>query len=403
MKRCLVQIACGLMALTHWTGAAAQVSDDAVKIGVLVDMSGVYSANGGPGAVTAVKMAIEDFGGNVLGKPIRMVSADYQNKVDITSSRAREWYDSEKVDMIIESTDSASAIALQNLSRDRKKIVLFAGSATSSLTNKECSPYGVHYVYDTYALATGTGRAVVQEGGTSWYFITADYAFGHSLEQDTINVVEEMGGKVLGKVRHPLSTLDFSSYLMQAQASPAKVVGFANAGRDTQNSIRQASEFGLAKSGKTLATLLIFDTDLKGMGLQVAQGLQFTTGYYWDRTDETRAWSKRFYERQKAMPTMIQAGAYSAVTHYLNAIKATGTDKSETVMKKMKDTKINDFFAQGGRIREDGRMVHDMYLAQAKAPSASKSEWDLLEIKRTIPGDQAFQPMEKGSCAFVKK
>ncbi|MBE0593664.1 MAG: ABC transporter substrate-binding protein [Gemmatimonadales bacterium] len=403
MKRMALQIACSLMIAVHWSSAAAQVSDDTVKIGVLVDMSGVYSANGGPGVVTAVQMAIEDFGGSVLGKPIEMVSADYQNKVDIASARVREWYDSDKVDMIIESTDSASAIALQNLGRDRKKITILAGSASSSLTNKECSPYGIHYVYDTYALATGTGRAIMQEGGTEWYFVTADYAFGHSLERDTINVIDEMGGKVLGKVRHPLSTLDFSSFLLQAQASPAKVIGFANAGRDTQNAIRQAAEFGLGKDGKTLATLLIFDTDLKGMGLEVSQGLQFTTGFYWDRTDESRTWSKRFHERQKAMPTMIQAGAYSAVTHYLNSIKAAGTDSSESVIRKMKETTINDFFAQGGKIREDGRMVHDMYLAQAKKPSESRGEWDLLEIRRTIPGDQAFQSMAAGSCTFVKK
>ncbi len=257
--------------------ACAQVSDDVIKIGVLVDMSGVYSANGGPGALTAVKMAVEDFGGSVLGKPIEIVSADYQNKVDITSTRAREWYDQGQVDMIIESTDSASAIALQNLGRDKKKITIFAGSASSSLTNKECSPYGVHYVYDTYALATGTGRAIMQEGGTTWFFITADYAFGHSLERDTINVIDEMGGKVVGKVRHPLSTQDFSSYLLQAQASGAKVIGFANAGTDTQNAVRQAAEFGVGKGGQILATLLIFDTDLKGMGLEVSQGLQFTT------------------------------------------------------------------------------------------------------------------------------
>ena len=383
--------------------AAAQVSDDAVKIGVLVDMTGVYSANGGPGVITAVNMAVKDFGGKVLGKPIQVVSADYQNKVDITSTKAREWYDVDKVDMIIESTDSSSAIALQKLGLEKKKLTIFAGSASSALTNKECSPYGIHYVYDTYALATGTGRAVVQEGGDSWYFITADYAFGHSLERDTVNVVKQMGGKVLGSVRHPLSAQDFSSFLLQAQASKAKVIGFANAGRDTQNAVRQAAEFGITQGGQTLATLLIFDTDLKGMGLNVAQGLQFTTGFYWDYNKETRDWSQRFYAQQKAMPTMIQAGAYSAVMHYLNAIKAAGTDATETVIKKMKETPINDFFAKNGKIREDGRMVHDMYLAEAKKPSESKGEWDLLKIKRTIPGDQAFQPLADSTCPLVKK
>ncbi|MEW5888634.1 MAG: ABC transporter substrate-binding protein [Pseudomonadota bacterium] len=383
--------------------AVAQVSDDAVKIGVLVDMTGVYSANGGPGVITAVNMAVKDFGGQVLGKPIQVVSADYQNKVDITSTKARQWYDVDKVDMIIESTDSSSAIALQKLGLEKKKLTIFAGSASSALTNKECSPYGIHYVYDTYALATGTGRAVMQEGGNTWYFVTADYAFGHSLERDTANVVNQMGGKVLGTVRHPLSAQDFSSFLLQAQASKAKVIGLANAGRDTQNAVRQAAEFGITQGGQTLATLLIFDTDLKGMGLNVAQGLQFTTGFYWDYNKETRDWSQRFYAQQKAMPTMIQAGAYSAVMHYLNAIKATGTDATEPVIKKMKETPINDFFAKNGKIREDGRMVHDMYLAEAKKPSESKGEWDLLKIKRTIPGDQAFQPLAESTCPLVKK
>lgn len=383
--------------------AVAQVSDDVVKIGVLVDMTGVYSANGGPGVITAVNMAVKDFGGKVLGKPIQVVSADYQNKVDITSTKAREWYDVDKVDMIIESTDSSSAIALQKLGVEKKKVTIFAGSATSALTNKECSPYGIHYVYDTYALATGTGRAIMQEGGNAWYFITADYAFGHSLERDTTAVVKQMGGKVLGAVRHPLSAQDFSSFLLQAQASKAKVIGLANAGRDTQNAVRQAAEFGITQGGQTLATLLIFDTDLKGMGLNVAQGLQFTTGFYWDYNQETRDWSQRFYSQQKAMPTMIQAGAYSAVMHYLNAIKATGTDATETVNKKMRETPINDFFAKNGKIREDGRMVHDMYLAEAKKPSESKGEWDLLKIKRTIPGDQAFQPLADSTCPLLKK
>src|SRR5574340_44908 len=378
--------------------AMAQVSDDVVKIGVMVDMTGVYSANGGPGVITAVNMAVKDFGGSVLGKPIQVVTADYQNKVDITAAKAREWYDREKVDMIIESTDSSSAIVLQKLGIEKKKVTILAGSASSALTNKECSPYGIHYVYDTYALATGTGRAVVQEGGDSWYFVTADYAFGHSLERDTINVVKQMNGKVLGTVRHPLSSNDFSSYLLQAQASKAKVVGFANAGRDTQTAVRQAAEFGITKGGQKLATLLIFDTDLKGMGLDVAQGLLFTTGYYWDYNKETRDWSQRFYAQQKAMPTMIQAGAYAAVMHYLNAVKATGTDATEAVIKKMKDTPINDFFAKHGKIRADGRMVHDMYLAEAKKPSEPKGEWDLLKIKRVIPGDQAFQPLSESTC-----
>ncbi len=397
-------IAAAVIGMTSATlPVAAQVSDNAVKIGVLVDMGGVYSANGGPGVITAVNMAVKDFGGQVLGKPIQIVSADYQNKVDITSAKARQWYDVDKVDMIIESTDSSSAIALQKLGVEKRKITIFAGSASSALTNKECSPYGIHYVYDTYSLATGTARAVLQEGGNSWYFVTADYAFGHSMEKDTSAVVNQMGGKVLGTARHPLSAQDFSSFLIQAQASKAKVVGLANAGRDTQNAVRQAAEFGIVKGGQTLATLLIFDTDLKGMGLNVAQGLQFTTGFYWDYNQETRDWSNRFFALHKGMPTMIHAGAYSAVMHYLNAIKAVGTDDTEAVMKKMKEAPINDFFAKNGKIRVDGRMIHDMYLAEAKKPSESKGEWDLLKIKRVIPGDQAYQPLAESTCSLVKK
>ena len=398
-KQAIAAIAIGLVAGV----AQAQVSDDVVKIGVMVDKSGVYSANGGPGGVIAVQMAVKDFGSKVLGKPIEVVSADYQNKVDIALTKAREWIDRDNVDMIIESTDSASAIALQKLGAQKKKVMIFAGSATTALTNNECSPYGIHYVYDTYALATGTGRAVLDSGGDSWYFITADYAFGSALQRDTTKVILEKGGKVLGSVKHPLSANDFSSFLLQAQASKAKVVGFANAGKDTQNAIRQAAEFGLAKSGQKLATLLIFDTDLKGMGLPVAQGLLFTTGYYWDMNDETRAWSKRFYDLHKSMPTMIQAGMYSATMHYLNAVQASNSDDAGAVMPKMKAAPINDFFAKGGKIREDGRMVHDMYLAEAKKPSESKGEWDLLKIIKTIPGDLAYMPLSDSTCPLLKK
>jgi branched-chain amino acid transport system substrate-binding protein len=383
--------------------AAAQISDDVVKIGVIVDKTGVYSANGGPGAVKAVEMAVKDFGGKVNGKPIEVVSADYQNKVDIALSRAREWIDRDQVDMIIESTDSAAAIAMQKLGADKKRIVIFAGSASTALTNKECSPYGIHYVYDTYALATGTGRAVMQDGGDSWYFITADYAFGTALEKDTTRVIQEMGGKVLGTIKHPLNASDFSSFLLQAQSSKSKVIGLANAGKDTQNSVRQAAEFGLTKGNQKLATLLVFDTDIKGLGLNAAQGLLFTTGFYWDYNDETRSWSKRFHDIHKAMPTMIQAGAYSATMHYLKAIQATGTDNADTVIRKMKETEINDFFAKGGKIRPDGRMIHDMYLAEAKKPSESKGEWDIMRIKRVIPAAQAFQPLSESTCFLIKR
>jgi branched-chain amino acid transport system substrate-binding protein len=378
--------------------ALAQISDDVVKIGVIVDQTGVYSSNGGPGAIRAVEMAVKDFGGKVNGKPIELVSADYQNKVDIALSKAREWIDRDQVDMIIESTDSAAAIAMQKLGAQKKRLMIFAGSATTALTNKECSPYGIHYVYDTYALANGTARAVMQQGGDSWYFITADYAFGNALEKDATAVIKEMGGKVLGTVKHPLSASDFSSFLLQAQASKAKIVGLANSGTDTQNSVRQAAEFGLTKGGQKLATLLVFDTDIKGLGLQTAQGLMFTTGFYWDLNDETRKWSRRFFDITNKMPTMIQAGMYSATMHYLKSIQTTGTDEAATVIKKMKATEINDFFAKNGKIRANGRMVHDMYLAEAKKPSESKGDWDIIKINRVIPGEQAYQPLSENTC-----
>lgn len=381
--------------------ASAQVSDDIVKIGVIVDMSGVYSANGGAGVIRAVEMAVKDFGGKVQGKPIQIVSADYQNKVDIAASKARQWFDADKVDLIIESTDSAAAIAMQKLAAEKKKPIIFAGSATTALTNKECTPYGIHWVYDTYALATGTGRAVMQEGGDSWYFLTADYAFGNSLENDTTNVVKSMGGKVVGTSKHPLNSSDFASYLLQAQSSGAKVVGLANAGKDTQNSIRQATEFGITKK-QTLATLLVFDTDVKGLGLAASQGIVYTTAYYWDRTPETREFSNRFNAIHKGMPTMIHAGAYSAAMHYLKAIDARKTDATDAVLAQMRDTPVNDFFAKNGKIRKDGRMVHDMYLAQVKKPSESKGEWDIATIKRTIPGDEAFMPLSASTCPLVK-
>ncbi len=384
------------------THAHAQTTQPA-KIGALVDMSGIYSAHGGPGMVTAVNMAVEDFGGKVLGQPIEVVSANYQNKVDIAAARAREWYDRDGVTMIVESTDSAASLALQRIGVEKKKITIFSGSATSALTNAECSPYGVHYVYDTYALSHGTGLAVTKAGGDTWFFITADYAFGHALEKDTAEVVVQNNGKILGNVRAPLNSPDFSSYLLQAQASKAKVIGLANAGTDTQNSVRQASEFGITQGGQKLATLLVFLHDIKGMGLQVAQGLQFTNGFYWDFNDETRAFANKFYARHKGMPSMVQAGAYSATMHYLKAVAAAGTTDADAVSAKMKEMPINDFFAKNGTIRADGRMVHDMYLAEAKKPSESKSDWDLLKINAVIPGDQAFRPLSESVCPLVKK
>ena len=383
--------------------SAQNAVDGAVKIGAIVDMSGVYSRHGGPGLVAAVTMAVEDFGGKVNGKSIEVLSADYQNKVDVTSSIARRWLDRDGVDMVIESTDSASALALFKLGEEKKRVIISAGSATTALTNAGCMPYGIHYVYDTYALATGTGSAIVKEGGKSWFFITADYAFGHALEADTSRVVLANGGKVLGNVRAPLATTDFSSYLLQAQSSKAQVIGFANAGGDFVNSVKQASEFGIVDAGQSLAAMLVFITDVKALGLPVAQGLKFTTGFYWDRDDESRAFAKTYFERTKAEPSMVQAGAYSATMHYLNAVKAVGTEDAEKVSEWMKANHVNDFFARNGVIRADGRVVHDMYLAEAKSPAESKGEWDLMKILRTIPGDEAFKPLTESTCPLVKK
>ncbi|MDW3682748.1 ABC transporter substrate-binding protein [Cupriavidus sp. CV2] len=385
-------------ALLAMAASHAMAADEPFRIGALVDMSGVYSGIGGPGGVAAVKLAVQDFGGNVLGRPIEVVSADYQNKVDVSATRAREWYDRSNVEMIIESTDSASALALQKLGASKKKITIFAGSATTELTGKQCSPYGIHYVYNTYALAHGTAQAILEEGKKDWFFVTADYAFGHSLEANATSVVEKGGGRVLGKVRHPLSASDFASFLLQAQASKAQVVALANAGRDTQNAVRQAAEFGMGGSKQIVAPLLIFDNDLRGMGLKVAQGLQFTTAFYWDYNDETRAFGKKYFAQTKAMPTMVQAGMYSAVMQYLKAVQAVGSADADKVMAKMRETPINDFFAKNGRILANGQMLHDMYLAEAKKPSESKGEWDLMKIRKVIPADKAFEPLAQSAC-----
>ncbi len=397
-------MAAAIISAGTFTGVAQAQEAKPFRLGAMVDMSGIYSTLGGQGMVNSVKMAVEDFGGKVLGRPIEVLSANYQNKVDIASARAREWIDRDDVQMIIESSDSASALAMQKIGREKKRMMIFAGSASSVLTNAECSPYGVHYVYDTYALAHGTGAAVTKAGGDSWFFITADYAFGQALEKDTSEVVLANGGKVLGSVRAPLNSPDFSSYLLQAQTSKSKVIGLANAGTDTQNSVRQASEFGIIQAGQKMATLLVFLTDIKGMGLPVAQGLMFTDGFYWDRTDDTRAFAKRWGARNNgAMPTMVQAGAYSATMHYLKAVAAAGTDDADAISAKMKELEINDFFATKGKIRADGRMVHDMYLAEAKKPSESTGPWDLLKINAVIPGDQAFRPLSESVCPLVKK
>jgi branched-chain amino acid transport system substrate-binding protein len=379
------------------------ISDGVVKIGVLTDMSGVYSTLGGKGTQVGVEMAVKDFGGKVLGKPIVVIGADHQNKADIASAKAREWFDNEKVDMITGLLNSGCALAVQKLGGDKKRITMNTGAASTELTNGAWTPYSVHYVYDTYALGKVTGQAVVQTGGKSWFFITADYAFGQSLEGNTSLFVKKLGGKVVGSVRHPLSSADFSSYLLQAQASGAQIIGLANAGGDTINAIKQAKEFGIGQKGQKLVGLLIFDTDIKSLGLNVAQGMQFTSGFYWDRDEATRAFAKRFFAIHKAMPTMDQAGAYSATMNYLKAIKAAGTDDPDAVMAKLKSMDISDFFAVHGKIRVDGRMVHDMYLMEVKKPSDSKGEWDLLKIVKTVSGDEAFMPLSESTCPAVKK
>ncbi len=383
--------------------AALKLSDGMVKIGVLTDMSGVYSDLGGQGSVTAAQMAIEDY--KAQYKPnfkIEMVYADHQNKADVGSNKAREWFDTQGVDMITDVLNSGVALAVAKVTQEKKRIMINTGAASTRLTNEDCTPNTVHYVYDTYALANGPGKAVTKAGGDTWFFLTADYAFGASLEKDTSDAVKASGGKVLGSVKHPLNASDFSSFLLQAQASKAKVVGLANAGGDTVNSIKAANEFGLTKNQR-LVGLLTTIVDIHALGLPTTQGMMFTEGYYWNLNDDTRAWSRRFFAKQKKMPSMLQAGTYSAVTTYLKAVAAAGTDESAAVMKKLKELPINDFFAKNGKIREDGRMVHDMYLVEVKKPAESKEPWDYYNIKAVIPGNEAYQPMSLSRCPLVKK
>jgi branched-chain amino acid transport system substrate-binding protein len=382
--------------------AMAQLSDDVLRIGVLDDMSGPYADIQGPGDVVAVKMAVEDFGGTMFGKPIEVISADLQNKADVGTAIARRWYDVENVDAILGLGNSAVALAVQGITQEKNRIDIVTAAGSTDLTGKACSPNGVHWVYDTYALASGTASAIVKQGGDSWFFLTADYAFGHSLERDAANVVKKMGGKVAGQVRAPLNTSDFASYLVQAQSSNAKVIGLANAGTDTINAIKQAAEFGIASGGQKLAGLLVLITDIHSLGLQTAQGLLFTEAYYWDQNDEARAFAKRFAAKHGKPPTMFQAGIYSAASHYLKAVNAAGTDEAAAVMSQMKQMPIDDFMTKHGRIREDGRVMRDMYLLQAKKPSESKGEWDLMNVVATIPADQAFRPLEEGGCPLIK-
>jgi branched-chain amino acid transport system substrate-binding protein len=400
-----IKLAITVCAVAAGFGAAqAQVSDDVVKLGILNDQSGLYADVSGPGGVTAARMAVEDFGGKVLGKPVEVVYADHQNKPDIGSAIANQWIDTDKVDAIVDVPTSSVALAIQEITKNKNRVHINSGAASSDLTGSKCSPTGIHYTYDTYALANGTGTTIVKEGGDSWYSITADYAFGHALEKDTGEAVKAAGGKVVGAVRTPFpGTTDFSSFLLQAQGSGAKVVGLANAGGDTINSIKQAGEFGLVAAGQKLAGLLVFITDVHSLGLKTAQGLTITTGFYWDLNDETRAWSKKFMARHRNAPTMIQAGMYGATMHYLNAVKAAGTDEAKAVIARMKATPINDFLTKEGKIRDDHRVVRDMYLLKVKAPSESKGPWDYMQVVGTIPGNDAFRPLAESECPMVKK
>lgn len=395
--------AVGLASVALPLTATAELSDDKVKIGVLSDMSGVYKSLEGPGAVIAAEMAIEDFGGTVLDRPIEIISADHQNKPDIGASTAREWIDDKQVDMLTALDNSSVALAVQGLAKDKKIITMNTGAGTTALTEEQCSPYGIHYVYDTHALPVGTATAMVKNGGEKWFFITADYAFGHSLRDNTGAVVESLGGEVVGNVNAPLSTNDFSSYLLQAQASGADVIGLANAGQDTVNAIKQAQQFRIVQSGQKLAGMLVFITDVHSMGLEIAQGLQFTTAFVWNQDDEALQWSNRFYERHNAMPTMVHAGVYSAVTHYLEAVKAVGTDNSDAVRKQLGEMTLNDFFVKDGHIAANGSMFHDMYLVEVKKPSESESEWDLLEVVSRIPADTAYIPVSESACSLVSE
>ena len=390
-------------AMVSSTPAGAQISNEVVKIGVLSDMSSLYSNSTGRGSLIAAQMAATDVNGKVRGKPIEVIGADHQNKPDVGSSIAREWYDTGRVDVIVDVPTSSVALAVQQITKDKNRVFLMSGTAASDLTGRACSPNGIHWTYDTYALGKVAGKAMVARGEDTWFFITVDYVFGHALERDTATVVKASGGQVLGAVRAPINTQDFSSYLLQAQASKAKVVGLANTGGDMQNAIKQASEFGLQRGGQKLAALLFDVTDAHSLGLQAAQGMIVAAGFYWDMNEETRAFSNRFMQKAGHMPTMFQAGVYSAVMHYLKAIDATGTDDAKTVLARMKATPVTDFFTKDGRIREDGRMVHDMYLMQLKSPTESKGPWDVYTLLATVPGDQAFRPMEEGGCPLVKK
>jgi len=384
--------------------AAAPVTpgNGGIKVGVLTDMTGAYSDLAGPGSVLAAKMAIEDFGGQLLGKPIELISADHQNKADISSNTARKWFDEGGVSVIADLVSSSTALAVMPVAKSKNKITLLSGPGSSKITNEACTDTNVHWTYDTYAMAVGTGREVVKQGGDSWFFITADYAFGYSLEADATAQVKAGGGKVVGSVKAPFPTTDFSSYLVQAKSSGAKVVGLANAGADTINSVKQAVEFGIVPK-QQLAGLLVFLSDVHSLGLKAAHGLLLTESFYWDRDEASRKWSQRFFEKQGKMPTMVHAGVYSSLMHYFAAVKAVGKDDTQAIMKQMKATPVNDFFAENGHIRDDGLHEHDMYLFQVKEPGESKKPWDYYTLKKTIPAAEAFRPLSASACPLIAK
>ncbi len=393
-----------LPALALTSPAAAQVSDDVVRVGVLNDQSGIYADIGGQGSVVAARMAVEEFGGTVIGKPVDVISGDHQNRPDIGSVIARRWIDLEKVDAIVDVPSSATALGVLSVTREKNRMLLLSGPGLSDFTGRQCSPTSVHWTYDTYAMANGTARALVQQGGDTWFFITGDNAGSHSQERDATEFVKRAGGRVLGSVRHPLGTSDFSSFLLQARGSRAKVIGLANAGNDTVNAIKQAKEFGITQGGQKLAALLMFISDIHAIGLADAQGLVFTDSFYWDSNAGTRAWSKRFMERHGGRaPTSAQAGVYGAVLHYLKAIKDAGTDEPSLVAKRMKELPVNDFWSDDFKIRQDGRLVRDMYLFEAKKPSDSKGPWDYYKVLARVPGDEAYRPMSEGGCPLVNQ
>ncbi|WP_238865459.1 ABC transporter substrate-binding protein [Achromobacter xylosoxidans] len=388
-------------ALLHAGAAQAQVSDDVIRIGFITDMSGVYSGPDGPGGAEAIKMAIEEMGGEINGKKIELLTADHQNKADIASAKAREWFDQRGLDMLIGGTNSSTALAMSKVAADKKKPIIVVGAGAPALTNEQCTPYTLNYAYDTVAQARGTGAAVVKAGGKSWYILTADYAFGHALQADTTKVVEAGGGKVVGSVKHPLSTSDFSSFLLQAQASKAEILALANAGADATNAIKAANEFGLTKTMR-LAGMIMFINDIHAMGLETAKGMYLTDSWYWNASDETRAWAQKFYERRNAMPSSLQAADYSAAIQYLRAVKATGTDDADKVLAYLRENRLDDVYIKNGVVRPDGRVVHDMYLLQVKTPEESKAPWDYFKVVQTIDGNEAFTTKAETRCALWK-